>query len=78
MKSDNYFTKRFNYSEEWFRFMHVFVGLFCVVWGVVALLSLTSFSQTFFGEYILETLVLTTFVGGFFAIIYSNWRFRKK
>jgi hypothetical protein len=77
MKSDNLFTKRFNYSEEWFRVLYVFVGVFCIICGLIALISRTQFSHTVFGKYFLEFLVLSIFVGGLAAIIYSNWRFRK-
>ncbi len=78
VKSGLFFIESLEYAEEYFRFWYVFGGFFFTACGLIALLTRTEFSHTVYGKYLLITFVLTIFVGGFFAIIYSIWRFRKK
>lgn len=78
MKSDNFFTRHYNYSEQYFRLSYVWSGYFCFLVGCLVLFTRTSFSHTTIGDYFVKTLIFLIFGSAIAVIIYSSWRFVKK
>lgn len=70
----------FNYSEEYFRNLYFFCGLFCIAAGIIAILSALKFPPEYeqTKRNISFGLVGAIFIGAFIYIIYVNWRFGYK
>lgn len=78
MKSDNFFTRKFDYSESYYRLLYGFSSFFCFLFGAIALISRTSFSHTTIGKFLVYSLIFLIFASGLSVILYSNWRFKKQ